>query len=103
MDECLQSQQLNVQLRMIAEPWLSFEHSRIGSLKLVDSERGCFQFCVNRLFLDTGGAYGNRQGLRMSELRRVEELFAGRHFDLNDLDVLAFSNLDIGMANYFRR
>jgi hypothetical protein len=45
----------------------------------------------------------------MSNLRRVEELFAGRHFDLNDLEVLAcqrgvaFSNLDIGMANYFRR
>jgi hypothetical protein len=45
----------------------------------------------------------------MSKLRRMEELFAGRHFDLNDLEVLArqrgvaFSNLDIGMANYFRR
>jgi hypothetical protein len=47
------------------------------------------------------------RGLRMNRLRRVE-LFAGRHFDLNDLEVLAcqrgvvFSYLDIGMANYFR-
>jgi hypothetical protein len=23
--------------------------------------RGCFEFCVKRLFLDTGGADGNRQ------------------------------------------
>ena len=49
------------------------------------------------------------RGLRMSRLRRVEELFAGRYFDLNDLEMLAcqrgvaFSYLDIGMANYFRR
>ena len=47
--------------------------------------------------------------LRMSRQRRVEELFASRHFDLNDLEVLAcqrdvaFGYLDIGMANYFRR
>ena len=45
----------------------------------------------------------------MSRLRKVEELFAGWHFDLNGLEVLAcqrgvaFSYLDIGMANYFRR
>jgi len=45
----------------------------------------------------------------MSKLRRVEELFASRHSNLNDLEVLAcqrgvaFSYLDIGMANYFRR
>ena len=49
------------------------------------------------------------RGLGMSRLRRVEELFADRHFELNDLKVLAcqcavaFSYLDIGMANYFRR
>ena len=49
-------------------------------------------------------SFRNR-GLRMSKLRRVEELFAGRHSSLNDLEVLAcqrgvaFSYLDIGMAN----
>ena len=53
-------------------------------------------------------SFRNR-GLRMSKPRRVEELFVGRHFDLNDLEVLAcqrgvaFSYLDLGTANYFRR
>ena len=53
-------------------------------------------------------AFAVDRGLRMSKLRRVEELFASRHSNLNDLEVLAcqrgvaFSYLDIGMANYFR-
>jgi hypothetical protein len=28
---------------------------------LLVSPRGCFEFCVKRLFLDTGGTDGNRQ------------------------------------------
>jgi hypothetical protein len=77
-------------------------------------------FMDRRRWDDAGGSGANLEmrldrvffrdrGLRVSRLRRVEELFAGRHFDLNDLEVfacqrgVAFGYLDIGVTNYFRR